>query len=149
VAPEAAVTTGRGRIIVAFLGGLAVALIVLELALGALSFGEPHLADPCTARLVSTGSGFSAVVERLARATLDGAACKLHTTREELVLSFVPAAGTKRIRWNRQTIDSALRAGLDRAAHEVAGNGLAGSVLAFTLGKVFAPSVEWFLQQLR
>jgi len=65
------------------------------------------------------------------------------------VLSFVPAAGTKRIRWDRKTIDSALRAGLDRVAHEVAGNGIAGSVLAFTLGKAFAPSVEWFLQQVR
>jgi len=40
---------------------------------------------------------------------------------EELVLSFVPAAGTKRIRWDRKKIDSTLRAGLDQAAHEVAG----------------------------
>src|SRR5437588_48201 len=139
-------TTGRGRTTLAVLGGLAVALIVVELGLGALSFGEPHLADPCTAKPVTTGSGFSAVVERLARATLDGAACKLHTTREELVLSFVPAARTGRIRWNRQTIDAALRAGLDRASHELAGNGLAGNALAFAVSNLFAPSVEWFVQ---
>lgn len=142
-------TTGRGRAILAAMGGLAVALIVVELAMGAGSFGQPHLADPCTVKPAQTGSGLSAVVERFARATLDGAACKLHTTREELVLSFVPAAGTRRIRWDRKTIDTALRAGLDRAAHEVAGNGIAGSVLAFTLSKVFAPSVEWFLRQTR
>jgi hypothetical protein len=143
------VTTGRGRMILAVAGTLAIALIVVELALGALSFGQPHLADPCTARPVNTGSGLGAVVERFARATLDGAACKLHTTREELVLSFVPAAGTRRIRWDRRTIDSALRAGVVRAAHEVAGNGIAGSVLAFTLGNVFTPSVEWFLRQVQ
>jgi hypothetical protein len=142
-------TTNRGRMILALLGTAAVALIVLELAAGAISFGQPHLADPCTASSRQTGSGVSGVVERFARATLNGAACKLHTTREELVLSFVPAAGTRRIRWDRATLDTALRAGLDRAAHEIAGNGIAGAALAFTLEKVFAPSVEWFLRQAR
>jgi hypothetical protein len=142
-------TTSRGRVILALLATAAVVLIVLELAAGATSFGQPHLADPCTARSAQTGGGVSGVVERFARATLNGAACKLHTTREELVLSFVPSAGTRRIRWDRATLDSALRAGLDHAAHEVAGNGLAGTVLAFTLSKVFAPTVEWFLRQGR
>jgi hypothetical protein len=141
------VTTRRARTILALLGALAVALIVFELALGALSFGQPHLANPCTAKAVTTGSGISALTQRFARATLYGAACKLHTTREDLVLSFVPAAGTKRIRWDRHTIDTALRAGLDRAAHEIAGSGLAGNVLALTLKNLFAPSVEWFLRQ--
>jgi hypothetical protein len=139
-------TTARGRIALSALGVLAAALIVLELALGATSYGRPNLADPCTATAVSTGSGIDATVQRFARATLDGAACQLHTTREELVLSFVPSAGTKRIRWNRQTIDNALRAGLDHASHEVAGNGLFGNALAFTLRQLVAPSVEWFLQ---
>jgi hypothetical protein len=131
------------------LGAATAALIVIELALGALSFGRPHLADPCTANHPEAGSGIDATLQRFARATLDGAACQLHTTREEPVLSFVPAAGTKRIRWARHTIDQALRAGLDRAARDLAGNGLAGNVLAFTLSELFAPSVEWFIQQVR
>ena len=142
-------TSKRGRAILALLGGLAAALIVLELALGAVSFGQPDLANPCTAKAASTGGGISALVERFARATLNGAACHLHTTREELVMSFVPGAGTKRIRWSRQTIDNALRAGLDHASHEVAGNGIAGTLLSFALTKAFAPSVEWFLQQVK
>jgi len=139
-------TTVRGRIVLGTLGVVAAALIVLELALGAASYGRPDLADPCTTTAVSSGSGIDALVQRFARATLDGAACQLHTTREELVLSFVPSAGTKRIRWDRQTIDSALRAGLDHASHEVAGNGLIGNALAATLRQLFAPSVEWFIQ---
>jgi hypothetical protein len=142
-------TTRRSRAVVFVLGFSAIVLIVLELALGALSYGQPHLADPCTARPIGTGSGIGALVERLARGTLYGAACKLHTTREELVLSFVPVAGTRRMRWDRGTLDAALRAGLDHAAHETAGNGIAGDLLAFTLSKVFAPSVEWFLRQAR
>ena len=110
-------TTARGRIVLGALGIAAAALIALELALGAASYGKPNLP-----------------------------ACQLHTTREELVLSFVPSAGTKRIRWDRQTIDRALRAGLDHASHELAGNGLAGTALSFALRQLFAPSVEWFLQ---
>ena len=139
-------TSSRGRIVLGVLGIAAVGLIALELALGALSYGRPHLADPCTTKAVSTGGGIDAVVQHFALATLDGAACQLHTTREELVLSFVPSAGIKRIHWDRQTIDRALRAGLDHASHEIAGNGLIGNALAFTLRQLFAPSVEWFLQ---
>lgn len=139
-------TTSRGRIALAGLALAATALIVLELALGAISFGQPHLADPCTSKAAGGGGGIDATVQRFARATLDGAACDLHTTREELVLSFVPSAGTKRIRWDRQTIDRALRAGLDHASHELAGNGIAGTALSFALRQLFAPSVEWFLQ---
>jgi hypothetical protein len=140
-------TTSRGRIVVVVLGVAAVALIALELALGAWSYGRPQLADPCTTKAVATGGGIDATVQRFARATLDGAACQLHTTREELVLSFVPSAGTKRIRWDRQTIDRALRAGLDHASHEIAGNGLLGNALAAAMRNLFAPSVEWFLRQ--
>lgn len=139
-------TTERGRIVLGALGAVAAVLIALELALGAVSFGRPQLADPCTTNAVATGSGIDATVQRFARATLDGAACQLHTTREELVLSFVPEAGTKRIRWDRQTIDRALRAGLDHASHELAGNGIVGTALSFALSQLFAPSVEWFLQ---
>ncbi len=143
VAEMAAIRGGRR---LAPLGAAAVVLVGVELALGALSFGQPRLADPCTTRPGPAGGGIDGAVQRFARSTLDGAACQLHTTREELVLSFVPAAGTPRIRWSRQTIDRALRAGLAQAAHNLAGNGLAGTVLAFTLTRVFAPSVEWFLQ---
>ena len=142
-------TTRAGRRLLAALAALAAGLIALELALGALAFGQPRLADPCTARAGPAGGGIDRAVQRFARSTLDGAACELHTTREELVLSFIPAAGTRKIRWTKRTIDRALRAGIDRAAHTLAGNGLAGTALAFALTRGITPSVEWFLQQSR
>ena len=142
-------TTRTGRFMLAALGVAAVALIALEFALGTTSYGQPRLADPCTASAGPSGGGLNGTVERFARATLDGAACKLHTTREELVLSFVPSAGTKRIQWSQQTIDRALRAGLDRAAHELVGNGIVGGALALGLTHLVAPSIEWFIQQER
>jgi len=106
-------TTARGRTVLTALGVAAAALIVLELALGAVSFGRPQLADPCTTKATASGGGIDATVQRFARATLDGAACQLHTTREELVLSLGggSALGTTR-RWDAHTIEVALRAGL-------------------------------------
>jgi hypothetical protein len=137
-------TTRAGRIALACLGGATVALIALELALGALSFGEPHLADPCTSKPAFSGGGLDRATQRFALSTLAGAACELHTTREDLVLSFAPNTGEK-IRWDQPTIDTALRAGLDRAATDLAGNGFAGRALAFTLREIVAPSIAWFL----
>jgi hypothetical protein len=142
------VNTRRGNLALALLGVAATALIALELALGALSFGEPHLADPCTARPAFTGGGLDGAVQRFALAALAGAACDLHTTREELVLSFVPRAGTTKIRWTTSTIDAALAAGFDRAAREVAGSGFAGAALAYALHELVAPSVAWFIGSL-
>ena len=44
-------------------------------------------------------------------------------------------------------IDRALRAGLNRAAHNLAGNGIVGDALAFALTHAVAPLIEGFLQQ--
>lgn len=137
-------TSRRGRLALAVLGLAAAALLATELALGALSFGHTKLADPCTTKPAFTGGGLDGTVQRFALSGLNGAACSLHTTREELVLSFAPSTGMK-VRWNRATIDRALRAGLDRAAHDTAGGGLTGRVLAFLLRQIVAQPVDWFL----
>jgi hypothetical protein len=137
--------TRRGRIALGALGAAAVALLVIELALGALSIGDPKLADPCTSKPAFSGGGIDGAVQRFALEGLNGAACELHTTREEMVLSFVPAAGVKTVRWDRATIDRALKAGFDRAAEDVAGNGLAGRLLKLALEKLVEPSLAWFL----
>ena len=103
---------------------LAAALLVVELSLGAIHFGQAKLADPCTAKPAFEGGGLDGEIQRFALSGLNGAACKLHTTREELVLSFVPAAGTKRVRWDRQTIEDALRSGFDQAFHDTEQRGV-------------------------
>jgi hypothetical protein len=140
------VTTLRGKITLAFLAAGVITLLVVELALGALHFGDTKLADPCTSKPTFSGGGIDGAVQRFALEGLNGAACKLGTTREELVLSFAPASG-ERIRWTRETIDDALRAGIDRAAHESAGGGITGTVVAFLLRELVARPVEWFLDR--
>ena len=71
--------------------------------------------------------------------------CSLHASREELVLSFTPALGTKKVRWTKSTIRKALRGGLDRAAHDTAGNGIFGDALAFVFREAIADPIAFFL----
>ncbi len=137
-------TTRNGKLALGALATVAAALIALELALGALGFGGAKLADPCTSKPAFAGGGIDGALQRIALSGLNGAACKLGTSREELVLSFSPKSGEK-IRWTRPTIDAALRAGVDRAATDTAGGGLMGSVLAFLLQELVAQPVSWFL----
>jgi hypothetical protein len=132
---------------VAVLLATAVVLLVVELSLGAIGFGKPHLADPCTSKPALRGGGLDGEVQRFALSALNGAACKLHTTREELVLSFVPAAGTKRVRWDRQTIEDALRFGFDRAFHDLEARGVAGLVIGHILEVVVGAPLDFFLSR--
>jgi hypothetical protein len=140
------------RFLLVALGLAAAALIALELGLGAIDFGQAKLADPCTAKPHVSEGGFfgsiDAAVQRFALSGLNGAACSLHTTREELVLSFTPTLGKKQVRWTKQTIETALRAGLRRAAHDVAGGGILGNVLAFVLDNAIARPIAFFLGEV-
>ncbi|HVD48847.1 MAG TPA: hypothetical protein VNB50_02345 [Gaiellaceae bacterium] len=93
-----------------------VALVGVELGKGALNEPSPKLAGPCVAHQGRTG-GIDTTIQRIVLDGLDGAACRLHTTREELVLSLGTGAGAPR-RWDEQTIEVALRAGLLHAVDQ-------------------------------
>lgn len=140
------------RLLVAVLAVCAVALIAVELGSGALDFGEARLANPCTTKPKLSEGGFfgsvDAAVQRFALSGLNGAACSLHTSREELVLSFAPSLATKKVRWDKATIRRALRAGLTKAAHDTAGNGIFGDALAFVFGEAIADPIAFFLGEL-
>jgi hypothetical protein len=95
---------------VAVLVGLlvaAVAVLGAELASSATR-RSAMVDDPCKRRALFPGSGVDATIQRVVLDGLDRAACRLHTSREALVLSL----GTRR--WNRRTTE-AVRAGLLRA----------------------------------
>jgi hypothetical protein len=87
----------------------------VELGRGALGEPSPKLADPCRPRESRSGGGVDATIQRIVLDGLDGAACRLHTTREELVLSL---GGNAPRRWDEHTIEVALRAGLLRSVDE-------------------------------
>lgn len=131
--------------ILAVILGAAVALLVVDLSLGGLGFGKVRLADPCTTNPAFRGGGLDGEVQKFALSGLNGAACKLHTTREELVLSFVPAAGTATVEWDRPTIENALRAGFDQAFRDTERRGIAGYVVGHILEVVVGAPVDFFL----
>ena len=90
-----------------------VALIGVELGLGALEQPTPKIANPCQPRAGRSG-GVDTTIQRIVLDGLDGAACRLHTTREELVLSIGGGSLAPR-HWDEHTVEVALRAGLLRS----------------------------------
>lgn len=117
----------RSRVAPSFLvlGGLVLAAIVLifvELANGGAQSVSPAIAKPCEARAPFEGHGLDGTVQRVVLEGIDGAACKLHMTREELVLSLSPAShGSPR--WTRRQMEVAIRSGLTHAVDAEAQQG--------------------------
>jgi len=83
----------------------------VELGKGAVSYGSGTVANPCQSRRFA-GSGVDATVQRVVLDGLDGAACRLGTSREALVLSLSRGSGFPQRHFNRQTVENALRAGM-------------------------------------
>ena len=63
------------------------AVVVPYLALGGASFEPAPVADPCLKREWRDPGDLEAVLEQIVLSALDGAACELGVTREELVLA--------------------------------------------------------------
>jgi len=94
----------------------AAVLIGIEFALGAAHAGDVQLGNPCMSRTFAGD-----VVQRVVLQGLDHAACRLHTSREELVLSLTSPSHRR---------EEALRAGLLRAVDEAVQRGDIPGVVA-------------------
>lgn len=105
------------------------ALVGVELGKGALDEPAPKIANPCQPREGRTG-GIDATIQRIVLDGLDGAACRLHTSREELVLSLGGSGLGVTRRWDEHTIEVALRAGLLRSVDDAEQRGDVPSFLA-------------------
>jgi hypothetical protein len=86
-------------------------------------------------------------LQRISLSAIDGAACHLGTSREELILSLDgggPFGG--KVKWTKQTLDDAVRAGLvqaiDDADHRNTIPGFVATALEFVAKR--AP-IEWIL----
>jgi hypothetical protein len=121
------------------------ALVAFELANGAADAGALAVGDPCEPREAYPGEGLDAVIQRIVLDGLDGAACELGTTREQLVLSLSPRSG-QAIEWDDATIERALRAGLLEAIDDAEQRGSVNGVVAALLRQVAerAP-VQWLI----
>ena len=104
---------------VAWSVGAVLILIGVYLALGGASYAPAKVADPCAPRDWRDPQGLQAVAEQVVLSALDGAACELHVSREEMVLAL--ASDESRDRFTRehgisnQRLEQLARLGLLRA----------------------------------
>ena len=137
-------------VIAGLLAGAAIGFVIAEWNGGAKDFGRYEAADPCTASSETyPGKGIDGAVQRIALGGLNGAACELGTSREELVLSLDPNSGIGDVTWDKATAAKAIQSGTSRAIDDAVDRGSlpswAGTALRFVVER--AP-VDWLLQRL-
>ncbi len=101
---------------------VSLALIGTYLALGGASYKPVGVADPCKPRPIAKPQGGGEVLQQVALSALDGAACELGVSREDLTLALSNRNSRNRfLREHRVTdeaFEQALRAGLVRAVED-------------------------------
>jgi hypothetical protein len=100
------------------------ALVALYLALGGASYEPAAVADPCAARNWRDPGGLPEVAEQIMLSALDGAACELGVSREEMVLAFASGDSLERFAAEHgvstRRLEQLVRAGLLRAIDDAA-----------------------------
>lgn len=128
-------------------------LILVYVAFGGGSYEPNAVADPCESRpeqILAERAPF----ESIALSALDGAACELGVSREELTLALADRASTQRFADARgiesEEVDDAVRAGLQRAVADARNAGRIGALAAVALDRIveYAP-VGAILQALQ
>jgi hypothetical protein len=126
-----------------------VALPMSAASAGASEFGVVETVDPCLADPDPfPESGFDAMLQRFVLSGLNGAACELGTSREELILALEPRSGVD-VQWDRATIEEALRSGVIRAIEDADERDSIPGWIAWSMQQLVerAP-ISWFLEQL-
>ena len=133
---------------VALVGGSAV--VGVALARGAWDQGAYAAADPCTTTPDPYPvGGLDGFAQNAALGALNGAACELGVSREELVLSIDPDSGFADVQWDDATAERAIRSGLVRSIDDLEERGSIPGPVSFVLKELAerAP-VDWVLDQL-
>ncbi len=112
-------------------------LVGLYLALGGASYAPAKVADPCATRSWRGPQGFEAVAEQIVLSALDGAACQLHVSREDMVLAL--ANSDSRQQFIREhnisngELESLVHTGLQRSIDDAQNAGALNATLAGVL----------------
>ena len=110
------------------------ALIVVYLALGGASYAPARVADPCAPRDWRNPQGLQQTAEQIVLSGLDGAACKLGVSREEMVLAFGSRdslqAFARKHHVSTEKLDELVRAGLVRSIDDAEQAGALNTTVA-------------------
>lgn len=118
-----------GRMPIYLALGASLGVIGAYLIAGGVSYKPLEAADPCDSRPLAV-LGERGVLEGVVLSGLDGAACQLGVTREELTTALADDAALEAFaaqhRVSEDEIDDAVRAGLLRAVDDAEAEGLLG-----------------------
>jgi len=129
--------------------GLVAAVLVPYLALGGASFEPTAVADPCETRDWREPGGVDEALEQVALSALDGAACELGVSREDLVLAvrseealdaFAEEQGL-----TRADAEQAVQDGLERAIADAEEAGALPGFLASLARRAAEAVPPWLL----
>jgi hypothetical protein len=117
-----------------------VGLLGAYLGLGGGSYEPAAVANPCDPRPPpAEPEGLDEVVQELALSALDGAACELRVTREDLLAALADperrAAFLDENRISDETLEGTVRAGLDRAYDDAVAAGRIDGLEATLIGE--------------
>lgn len=135
----------------------AVAVVLgFELAAGGLDYAPAAVPNPCALHPWRDTHGLTDIENRVALSALEGAACALHVSREDLVLAFASDSRLQSFRRAHHITDDRLaeaaRAGLLRAIDDAERggrlNGLAATALRFAAEHAPADQITALVRRL-
>ncbi|HEV2858163.1 MAG TPA: hypothetical protein VGW80_07160 [Solirubrobacterales bacterium] len=130
---------GRSRGFLLVVGSVVVSLILVGayLAAGGSSYEPEKVQDPCKPRPWSNPQGLSEIANQFTVSALDGAACQLGVSREQLARALATPEARERFKQkygiNDEKLAKAVRAGLLRAIDDAEEAGALSSILALPL----------------
>lgn len=132
------------------------AVLGYQISAGGLDYEPAAVANPCRPQPWRDTHGLDDIENRVALSALAGAACRLHVSREDLVLAFASATGLAQFRQAHgltdKRLDDAAKAGLLRAIDDAerAGrlNGFEAATLRFAAEQVPADQVTGLVRRL-
>jgi len=121
--------------------GASLVLVIVYLALGGASYAPAKVADPCATREWRNPEGAQRAIEQIVLSALDGAACDLGATREEVVLALANEDRRKSFarehRISQQRLEELVRTGLLRAIDDAeAADAIGGTTASLLRGLV-------------
>jgi hypothetical protein len=129
--------------------GLVAAVVVPYLALGGGRYEPTPVADPCSPRERPDADGLGETIEAIALRAVDGVACELGVSREELVLALRSEealdAFAREQDFDREELEEAITDGLVRAVDEAADAGDLPSFVAPLVRRAAESVPPWLI----
>jgi hypothetical protein len=129
--------------------GLVAAVVVPYLALGGGRYEPTPVADPCEVRELPDADGLGENLERIALRAVDGVACELGVSREDLVLALrseeALAAFSREEGLDREELEQAITDGLVRAVDDAEEAGSLPSFVAPLVRRAAEDVPPWLI----